>query len=99
MTWLPAAALLAALTASLVATLRIHRYSRSHIVAQLTIAGRGVYFSRTPDGDWWKLRLRRRCPPAGSWPPPDDPPRAGVREPCRPRGPDPLSTAIGLERP
>jgi hypothetical protein len=27
-----------------------------------SLAGRGVFFSRTPDGMWWRVRLRaRRC--------------------------------------
>jgi hypothetical protein len=29
---------------------RLRRYSAARIEAQLTIAGRGFYFSRTPDG-------------------------------------------------
>jgi hypothetical protein len=35
-------------------------YSASRIGAQLTIDGRGFYFSRTPDGAWRRFRLRRR---------------------------------------
>lgn len=38
--------------------LSVRRYSGSHVVAQLAIGGRGLYFSRTPDGVWWRLRLR-----------------------------------------
>jgi hypothetical protein len=28
------------------------RCSRSHFVGELSLAGRGVFFSRTPDGIW-----------------------------------------------
>jgi hypothetical protein len=35
------------------AGLRVRRRGPGHVVAQLTLAGRGLYFSRTPDGDWW----------------------------------------------
>ena len=84
---LPVAGLLAA-------GLRIRIYSRRRIVAELAFAGRGLYFSRTPDGDWWKLRLRRRrCAPTGGTWPADDPPGAGTREPRRPPGPRPLAAA------
>jgi hypothetical protein len=79
------------------AGLRIRRYSPGHVAAQLTLAGRGLYFSRTPDGDWWKLRLRRRCTPTASGTPPDDPPGAGVRETRRPPGPQPLSAGARAE--
>ena len=79
------------------AGLRVKRYSRSHVVARLTIARRGLYVSRTPDGTWWKLRLRRRvvgcCGPERG----DEPPDIGMREPRRPRGPGPASSAhVGL---
>jgi hypothetical protein len=77
--------------------LRIRRYSPVHVVAQLTLAGRGLFFSRTPDGDWWKLRLRRRCPGPSAWSGPEDPPAAGVREPRRPPGPRPHSAAARAE--
>lgn len=74
--------------------MRIRRYSKSHVVVELTIAGRGLYFNRTPDGAWWRLRLRdRRCPDPSSWDLPDDPPDAGVREPRLPFGPRPLNAA------
>lgn len=97
--WLAAAVVLA--SARLVAGLRVHRYSRRHVVAQLTIAGRGIYFSRTPDGDWWALRLRRpRAAPACSWPASGgEPPDIGVREPRRPSGPGPRAAAACVELP
>jgi hypothetical protein len=40
----------------------VRRYSPKHVVGEVSPAGRGVYFSRTPDGIWWRVRLReRRC--------------------------------------
>jgi hypothetical protein len=80
--------------------LRIRRYSRSHWTGQLALAGRGLYVSRTPDGAWWRFRLRpcrRRCEDRSGWgePPPD----SGVREPRRPLAPAPIHGAIGLEPP
>jgi hypothetical protein len=75
--------------------LEVRRYSRGHITAQLTLRGHGLYVSRTPDGTWWKVRLRA-CPPPcaqpGDWgePPPD----IGVREPRRPLGPGPSADSI-----
>ena len=80
--------------------IRLRRYSAAHIDAQLTIAGRGLYFSHTPDGTWWRFRLRpRRCTieDRSTWgdPPPDN----GVREPRRPLGPDPLNAAVELDPP
>jgi hypothetical protein len=73
--------------------LQLRRYSRSHVVGQLTIRGRGLYFSRTPDGTWWRLRWHARCGAQGAPSAPDDPPPAGTREPRRPRGPRPLTPA------
>jgi hypothetical protein len=78
----------------------VRRYSGSHVVAHLAVAGRGLYFSRTADGTWWKLRLRRCrrvCEDRGGWgePPPD----GGVREPRRPLGPDPFAAAVELDPP
>jgi len=73
--------------------LRFKRYSRRHIAARLTVAGRGIYYSRTPDGSWWKLRLRGhapRCPRPSAG---EDPPDIGVREPRRPFGPGPAAAA------
>jgi hypothetical protein len=79
------------------AGLRVRRRGPGHVVAQLTLAGRGLYFSRTPDGDWWKLRLRRRCPATPAWSGPEDPHGAGVRETRRPPGPQPLSSGARAE--
>jgi hypothetical protein len=79
---------LAVATAVLVlGQLRVERYSGSHVVAHLTIAGRGVYLARTADGSWLRLVVRerrRRCGWLGDAgePPPD----IGVREPRRPPG-------------
>ena len=76
------------------------RRNGSHVVAQLAVGGRGLFFSRTPDGVWWRLRLRpcrRACEDRSGWgePPPD----SGVREP-RPRpGPGPLAGVVELEPP
>lgn len=95
MTWLVALALPLAVIA---ASVRVRRCSPTHLTAKVTIAGRGLYLSRTADGAWWRLRLRRACPPARCSELPDDPPRAGVREPRRPHGPG-LSAAVGLDPP
>jgi hypothetical protein len=100
--FLVAIAVVAATVAAAAGTggLRIRRYSAAHVDAQLTIAGRGLYFSRTPDGAWWRLRLhRRRCAyeDRSGWAEP--PPDAGVREPRRPFGPNPLAAAIELDPP
>ena len=82
--------------------LTVRRYSRGHLAGQFALCGRGLFFSRTPDGTWWKLRLRasvRRCnttfPPHWG----DDRPDGGVREPRRPAGPGPSSASVGLEPP
>ena len=80
--------------------LSVRRYSRSHVAVQLAISGRGLYFSRTPDGAWWRVRLRpcrRTCEDRSGW---GEPPlRSGVREPRRPLGPGPIAGAVELERP
>ena len=78
----------------------VRRYAPSHVVAEISLAGRGVFFSRTPDGIWWRVRLRARrctttCPADWGDPPPD----AGVREPRRPPGHGPLNAAAALEPP
>lgn len=91
---------LAATTALAASTggIRLRRYSARHLAAELTIAGRGLYVSHTPDGTWWRLRLRaRRCAleDRGAWG--DPPPDIGVREPRPPRGPDPLAAAVELD--
>ena len=97
---LAAVALLLATLVVLAGTggLSIRRYSRSHVVAQLAIAGRGIYFSHTPDGAWWRLRLRpcrRVCEDRSGW---GEPPAAGgVREPRRPLGPGPIAGAVELD--
>jgi hypothetical protein len=78
----------------------VRRYSPRHVVGEVAVRGRGLFFSRTPDGTWWRLRLRaRRCTTTypADWG--DAPPDAGVREPHRPPGPGPLSAAITLELP
>jgi hypothetical protein len=89
-----------ALAAALAGGLRVRRFSPGHVTGRLTVAGRGIYFSRTPDGDWWALRLRRRCratsPASG---PTDEPPDIGVREPRRPPGAGPAAAAARLELP
>jgi hypothetical protein len=72
----------------------MHRYSKSHVTVELTVAGRGLDLSRTPDGTWWRVRLRaRRCSNTVGWEAPEPPPGIGVREPRRPFGPEPLSAA------
>ena len=80
--------------------LTVRRYSASHVVAQLAIAGRGLYFSRTPDGTWWRLRLRpcrRVYEDRSGW---GEPPAVcGVREPRRPLAPGPNAAAIELDPP
>lgn len=78
----------------------VRRCSPSHIVGRVALGGRGLFFDRTPDGTWWKLRLRaRRCrttaPPECG----DAPPDGGVREPRRPPGPGPLSASVKLQPP
>jgi hypothetical protein len=80
--------------------LSLRRYSATHVAAHLAIAGRGLYFSRTPDGAWWRLRLRacpRTCEDRSGWGEP--PPASGVREPRRPLGPGPVAGAVELRRP
>ena len=78
----------------------VRRYSPSHVVGKISLAGRGLFFSRTPDGNWWRVRLRgRRCTTTypANWG--DAPPDAGVREPRRPPGRGPLNAAAALEEP
>jgi hypothetical protein len=80
--------------------LRIRRYSPTHVAAQVTIAGRGLYVTRTADGLWWRVRLRRACPPVRCGDLPDEPfAGAGSREPRRPNGPAPFSAAVRLDPP
>jgi hypothetical protein len=72
----------------------VRRYSPTHRAVEVTVWGRGFFYSRTPDGTWWRLRLRKHVPNCA---PPTDPgdsgPDIGVREPRRPLGPGPLSGA------
>ena len=78
----------------------VRRYSPKHVVGEVALRGRGLFFSHTPDGMWWRLRLRaRRCsaPDPADWN--DAPPDAGVREPRRPLGPGPKAGLIALEPP
>ena len=78
--------------------LRVRRYSPTHITVQLTVAGRGLYVSRTADGIWWKVRLRGACRSARCGDLPDEPlGGAGSREPRRPRGPAPFAAAARLD--
>lgn len=60
--WLQLALAGACVLALLTSAVRVKRYSRQHVVVRLTIGGRGLYFSRTPDGIWCRLRLRRHAP-------------------------------------
>jgi hypothetical protein len=96
--WLGLVAVVALLATG---ALSIHRYSRGHIVGQLAIAGRGLFVSHTPDGSWWRLRLRsRRCGFfALPGDPGDEPPATGVREPRRPLPPGPRASSIELDWP
>jgi hypothetical protein len=97
--WLLLALLLAFAVLAATGGLSVRR-NGSHVVAQLAVGGRGMYFSRTPDGVWWRLRLqpcRHVCEDRGGWgePPPD----SGVREPRRPPGPGPLAGLVELDPP
>ena len=97
--WLLLALLLAFVVLAATGGLSVRR-NGSHVVAQLAVGGLGVYFSRTLDGVWWRLRLRpcrRVCEDRGGWgePPPD----SGVREPRRPPGPGPLAGLVELDPP
>jgi hypothetical protein len=71
----------------------VRRPSRRHLLAQVTVGGRGLYVMCTPDGAWWRVRLRRHaCGPLAE-PPDEGQPPVGVREPRRPRPPSPSVTA------
>src|SRR5215207_351618 len=100
--WLVGFLALGGTVAGLAATgvLSVRRYSRHHVTAHVAIAQRGLFFSRTPDGRWWRVRLRR-CDGCyedrSSWG--DPPPDVGVREPRRPLGPGPAATAVRLDPP
>lgn len=96
--WLLLAPFVAVIVLTASGGLAVKRYSGAHVVAHLAVRGRGLYFSRTPDGVWWRLRLRpcrRVCEDrrACGEPPPD----SGVREPRRPLGPGPATSACALE--
>jgi hypothetical protein len=95
--WLLSASLLAFAVLTATGGLSVQR-NGCHVVAQLAVGGRGLYFNRTPDGVWWRLRLRRRAcghRGGGGEPPPD----SGVREPRRPQGPGPLAGLVELDSP
>ena len=98
--WLVFTAFVAVSVLAIPGGLRVRRYSRSHVIGHVAIGGRGLFFSRTPDGIWWQIRLRpRRC---GSTPQTgcsDPPPDGGVREPRRPVGPAPVAGTVELEPP
>jgi hypothetical protein len=89
---------LAGALAVLVATRAVewHRFSKGHFTVQFAIRDRGLYFGRTPDDTWWKIRLGQRdCTYVypSDWG--DPPPDSGVREP---RGPLPAGPgASGVE--
>jgi hypothetical protein len=96
--WLLLVAGVAVVVLTVSGGLAVRRYSSAHVVAHLAVRGRGLYFSRTPDGVWWRLRLRpcrRVCEDRGDWgaPPPD----SAVREPRRPLGPGPITGALELD--
>jgi hypothetical protein len=80
--------------------LHVRRYSAVHVDGRLAVAGRGLFFSRTPDGVWWRLRLRScrhvlEDRDGGGEPPPE----CGVREPRRPLGPPSRADQIALDEP
>jgi len=80
--------------------LRVRRYSSAHVDGRLAVAGLGLCFSRTPDGVWWRLRLRpcgRALGDRDGWGEP--PPEGGVREPRRPLGSPPRADQIALDEP
>jgi hypothetical protein len=98
--WVAVAACVALAVLSATGGLSVRRYSGAHVVARLAVAGRGLYFSRTPDGVWWRVRLRpcrRRCDDRSGWSEP--PPDVGVREPRQPLGSGPLAGAVEVELP
>jgi hypothetical protein len=98
--WLLVAVLTAVTVLAVTGVLEVRRFSRTHLTAKLAIRRRGIFISRTPDGTWWRVRLRpARC----EWTPPmdfgDAPPDSGVREPRRPLGPGPAAGTISLDPP
>jgi hypothetical protein len=98
--WLVPATLLAfAVLTAATGGLSVRRYSSSHVVVRFTVRGRGLYYSRTADGAWWRLRLRpcrQVCEDRGGW---GEPPDVGVREPRRPQGPGPRAGRVELDPP
>jgi hypothetical protein len=87
-----------AATALVAMSVRVRRYFPGHLTLQATLAGRGLYLTRTPDGTWWAIRLRhRRCRPAGWGPDDAGPESTGVREPRRPLGPGPLAAGEAID--
>jgi hypothetical protein len=96
MIWLAVSAVMAV---ALAGCLRVRRYSRTNVAVCLTAGGRGLYVSRTADGLWWRVRLRRGCPPPRCGDIPEGPDGAEMREPRRPTGPGPRIGAIRLEPP
>ena len=98
--WVAVAACVSLAVLAATGGLSVRRYSGAHVVAHLAVASRGLYFSRTPDGIWWRLRLRpcrRRCEDRSGWG--DPPPDVAVREPRRPLGPGPWAAAVDVELP
>ena len=78
----------------------VRRYARHQLAGEVALGGRGLFFSRTPDGTWWRLRRRaRRCSTTypADWG--DAPPAGGVREPRRPPGLGPLQASVKLQPP
>jgi hypothetical protein len=78
----------------------VRRYARHHLAGEIAPGGRGLFFSRTPDGTRWRLRLRPlRCSTTypADWG--DAPPDGGVREPRRPPGLGPLTASVKLQPP
>jgi hypothetical protein len=89
---------LVASTALVAMSVRVRRYFPGHLTLQATLAGRGLYFTRTPDGTWWAIRLRRRRCRLACWRPGDSGSEGtGVREPRRPLGPGPLAASDALD--
>jgi hypothetical protein len=99
--WVTLGAVMAVALVTSASGLRVRRYSRGHLVAQLAVRGRGLFISRTPDGTWWRIRLRARrrvCEDRSGWTEP--PPDCGVREPREPMGPGgPGTGAVELRPP
>jgi hypothetical protein len=98
--WLLVVALAGLVVLTATGVLEVRRFSRTHLTAKLAIRRYGVFVSRTPDGTWWRVRLRpARC----GWTLPMDwgepPPDSGVREPRRPLGPGPAAGTVSVDPP